>query len=203
MAKQTLLTRDEMMAYEVIERMKLNASGYIGNSPYWYGWALRDAYLERCKSYETTATALNRQLQEANELGIAQEKRIFELQNDVAALKSNAIHDKEVMRQAADRIASLKTDFENLQQQLLIDGHYESCACVQAASIDCSCGKRDSDIQALSHTIKFAPPESITQHAAVNALRAMSPQEALEWIETAYRLRSEANQRELQGVMGD
>lgn len=54
-----------------------------------------------------------------------------------------------------------------------------------------------------TNSLPIAPPESIAQHAAVNALRAMSPQEALEWIETAYRLRSEANQRELQGVMGD
>lgn len=179
MAKQTLLTRDEMMAYEVIERMKLNASGYIGNSPYWYGWALRDAYLEGCKSYETTATALNRQLQEANELGIAQEKRIFELQTELQKVSTNSLHDKEVMRQAADKINELKAELQRTQVNL------------------------KTTTQMLANSLPIAPPESIAQHAAVNALRAMSPQEALEWIETAYRLRSEANQRELQGVMGD
>lgn len=32
---------------------------------------------------------------------------------------------------------------KNLQQQLLIDGHAEDCACVTGASIDCTCGRRD------------------------------------------------------------
>lgn len=36
----------------------------------------------------------------------------------------------------------LNTIIFNLQQQLQIEGHSEKCACVQAASIDCSCGAR-------------------------------------------------------------
>lgn len=38
--------------------------------------------------------------------------------------------------------SALRVSFENLQRQLLIEGHAWDCACVQAASVDCSCGAR-------------------------------------------------------------
>lgn len=76
---------------------------------------------------------------------------------------------------------ALKTSFENLQQQLLIDGHYESCACVQAASVDCSCGARGKRLH-------FAPPDTIPQQLVIAKLQAMTPEEATRWLGEVYEL---------------
>lgn len=51
--------------------------------------------------YESTANALSRQLQEANELGIAQEKRIFELQTELAKYEQLKAAEQQLKRDLA------------------------------------------------------------------------------------------------------
>jgi hypothetical protein len=62
-----------------------------------------------------------------------------ELTNAQAA---NAMYSEAMAKVEAENEA-LRTGFENLQQQLLIEGHTIDCACVQVASVDCSCGYRE------------------------------------------------------------
>lgn len=47
-----------------------------------------------------------------------------------------------VVEELLNEIEWLQVGFYNLQSQLILDGHDEGCACVQAASVDCSCGFR-------------------------------------------------------------
>lgn len=114
--------------------------------------------------YEATANALSRQLQEANELGITQEKRIFELQTEVTALRFDL---------------SVITGLRDYQEKTM--DAYEAEA---------------------KNSLPIAPPDTITQHAAVNVLRGMTPQEALEWISDAWERRYRENQEALQRVQG-
>lgn len=175
MSKQKLLTKDEMMAYELVERMKLSASGYIGPSPYWHGWALRDAYLEGCKN-----------------------------------ISDNSLHDKEVMRQAADRINELQHELARLQQgNTLTKEHYQIALndkTIQSDVLESELAHTQANLktvtQMLANSLPIALPDTIAQHAAVNALRGMSPQEALEWISDAWERRYRENQEALQRVQG-